>query len=376
MREGGREGGSVSIKMIYFRADQSQSSPMSSCRVLFVGGGLSSALAASMALQRLPLLEVTVWEKARGAGGRMATSRAQNINNSSVDLGAQYISASPKYYAANQEIYRDLLDNKIILPADTSRIEGMREDGREEGETRHFIVPDGMSSLVKYLFRQSGAQVQFGRRVAEINERNSSWTVRTVCGLEDNFDVVVVTSPVPQILGLEGDISQIISRDENIKTKLAGVSYSSRFVLGQFYSGRVDVGAPWSCKYITDHPIIRFIAVDNIKRNKPEDPTSILVHSTVQFGLENINKTHEEMKPILQEALHHLLPSLPPAEEVKSLKWLYSQVHRPYPGQPGAIALPAQPNLILAGDGFTWSNFDGCVQSARAVVELLSQYLE
>ena len=210
----------------------------------------------------------------------------------------------------------------------------------------------------------------------EISESNSSWRVRTACGLEDMFDVVVLTSPVPQILGLGGDISQIISGAGDIKTKLEGVSYSTRFVLGQFYSGRVDVGAPWSCKYITDHPIIRFIALDNTKRNRPQAPTSVLVHSTVQFGLENIQKSPEEMRPVLQEALHQLLPSLPPAEETKSLKWLYSQVHRPYPGQPGAIALPDHPNLILAGDGFSRSNFDGCVQSARSVVELLSKYLQ
>ena len=90
----------------------------------------------------------------------MATSRSQNINNCSVDLGAQYISATAKYYAANQEIYRDLLDNNIIVPADTSLMEGMREDG--EG-TKHFVVPEGMSSLVKYFLRQSGAELQFGR---------------------------------------------------------------------------------------------------------------------------------------------------------------------------------------------------------------------
>merc|ERR1711874_487869 len=102
------------------------------------------------------------------------------------------------------------------------------------------------SSLVKYFLKQSGADVQFGRRVEEISEKNSAWRVKTVCGLEDTFDVVVETSPGPQILALGGGISQIISRAEDIKTKLEGVSYSTRFVLGQFYSGRVDVGAPWS----------------------------------------------------------------------------------------------------------------------------------
>ena len=343
---------------------------MNSSRVLFIGGGVTSALAASMALERLPHLQVSVWDKARGAGGRMATSRSKNIPNCSVDLGAQYISATGQYYAAHHEVYRQLEESKVLVPADTNLMKGMRPD---KGETRHFTAPAGMSSVVKHFLSQSGAEVEFGRRVAEVTEVDSKWSVRTECGLEDVFDAVVLTIPTPQLLGLGGGISDIIHQQEDVKTKLESVTYSTRFVLGLFYSGPVDLGGEsWSCKYISEDPIIRFIAVDNIKRNRPQAPTSILVHSTVQFGLKNINKSHEEMRPLMLSALQQVLPSLPPAEELKSLKWLYRQVHQPYPGQPGALALGDLPSLILGGDAFTHSNFDGCVESAKAIVDHLA----
>ena len=57
----------------------------------------------------------------------------------------------------------------------------MREDRLGEGEkTEHFIVPDGMSSLVKHFFKKSGAELNFGRRVAEVNRRDSLWQARRI----------------------------------------------------------------------------------------------------------------------------------------------------------------------------------------------------
>ena len=82
-----------------------------------MGGGLTSA-ATSLQLQSVAGVGHTeVWDKARGAGGRMSTSRQELLSISvifhtksdtfvfrssgnkecRVDLGAQYISATPKY---------------------------------------------------------------------------------------------------------------------------------------------------------------------------------------------------------------------------------------------------------------------------------------
>ena len=148
---------------------------MSGSRVLLVGGGITSALTASILHESLPNLCLTVWDKARGAGGRMSTSRSSANPQSTVDLGAQYISASPQYYTQHQDIYKAMINDGIFVPANVSLIEGMREERLAEGEkTRHFVVPDGMSSLVKHVFKQSGAEMHFGKRISTINEQKIS----------------------------------------------------------------------------------------------------------------------------------------------------------------------------------------------------------
>ena len=69
---------------------------MSGASLLIVGGGVTSAITASLLAGHAPQLGVAVWDKARGAGGRMATSRGPTAG-SSVDLGAQYLSPGMKY---------------------------------------------------------------------------------------------------------------------------------------------------------------------------------------------------------------------------------------------------------------------------------------
>jgi len=350
---------------------------MSCARVLLVGGGITSAVTASMLAETQPHLRLTVWDKARGAGGRMSTARSSRYPGASVDTGAQYISSAPALYSQHLEIYQALLASGVLKPANISMIQGMREDRLGEGErTEHFIVPDGMSSLVKHFFRQSGAELNFGRRVAEVNRRDSLWQVRTECGLEDVFDAVVLTMPVPQVLQMAGDMPHLISEAPGVRPGLEAVTYSTRFVLGLYYDGAVDLGVDWACKYVTDNPVIRFVSIDNMKREKTNIPGSILVHSTVPFGLKNINRSHEEMKPVMMKALKEMFPNLPSTDDQKSLKWLYSQVHKGYPDSPGSVRLNDSPPLVLGGDAFTQSNFDGCIQSAKSIVTSISNVIK
>lgn len=51
------------------------------------------------------------------------------------------------------------------------------------------------------------------------------------------------------------------------KQQLESVSYSSRYALGLFYEAGAGIAVPWAAQYITDNPCIRFISIDNKKRN-------------------------------------------------------------------------------------------------------------
>merc|ERR1719474_1264521 len=208
----------------------------------------------------------------------------------------------------------------------------------EEG-TKHYVVPNGMSNLVKHFFKKSGVTVQSNRRISEVTEEGSRWVVKTECGLTDMFDMVLLTLPVPQLLALEGSVQSLLQASPDVLANLQKVSYSTRFV-----------------------------SVDNLKRGRSDLPTSVLVHSTVPFGLKNIQATPEEMKPVLLNGVKKMFPDWPEPEDVKSLKWLYSQVHHAYPDAPGSIILNQIPLMIAGGDAFTSSNFDGCVDSAVSIL--------
>lgn len=53
----------------------------------------------------------------------------------------------------------------------------------------------------------SGADLFFDRHVTGLYRRGASWEVQKKAGGSEMFDAVVLTMPVPQILQLEGDIT-------------------------------------------------------------------------------------------------------------------------------------------------------------------------
>lgn len=56
-----------------------------------------------------------------------------------------------------------------------------------------------------------------------------------------------------------------------MKDKLAQVKYSSRFAVGLFYPPSItNLNIPWRIYYVnkTENDCLRFLAVDNAKRNK------------------------------------------------------------------------------------------------------------
>ena len=56
------------------------------------------------------------------------------------------------------------------------------------------------------------------------------------------------------------------------------VEYSTRFVLGMFFNEPVDLGVDWSASYIGNHPILRFVSIDNLKRGLgDQSPTSVMI---------------------------------------------------------------------------------------------------
>lgn len=336
-------------------------------RILIVGAGLTGSLCAYLLRRELAhKLQLVIWDKARGAGGRMSTSRSPSDPNCIVDLGAQYITITPDYAQKHKTFYDELVSKDICKPL-CATVEGMV---MKEG-SYNLVTPQGVSSIVKYYLSQSDADVFYERHVTHINLRKGKWEVCRKSGSPENFDVVVLTMPVPQILQLQGDISELIK--ESQRRQLETVSYSSRYALGLFYETGTQIDVPWAAKYINDNPCIRFISIDNKKRNveSSEIGPSIVVHTSVPFGKEHLEQEKEAVQPLILKQLNSILPNLPQPKHVKCQKWRYSQVTEAFPDCPGQLTLHSKPFLLCGGDGFMHSNFDGCTESALQIVETL-----
>ncbi|CAM4594000.1 unnamed protein product [Caretta caretta] len=346
-------------------------------RVLIVGAGLTGSLCAALLRRELPQrpLRIVLWDKARDAGGRMSTSRSPHNPRCTADLGAQYITLRPAYAPKHQSFYEDLLAHDVLKPL-TAPVEGMV---MEEG-SHNFVTPQGISSIVKhYLTESAGADVFYEHHVTQICLRGGKWEVCKKTGSPEQFDIVVLTIPVPQILQLQGDIVNTIYRviKESQKQQLESVSYSSRYALGLFYEAGTWIDVPWAAQYITNNPCIRFISIDNKKRNieSSEFGPSVVVHTSVPFGIAHLEWDKEKVQPIILDQLENIMPGLPKPTSIKCQKWRYSQVTKAIPSCPGQMTLHMKPLLVCGGDGFTHSNFDGCIDSAICIVEALKTNL-
>ncbi|KAM9426846.1 renalase [Pholidichthys leucotaenia] len=339
-------------------------------RVLIVGAGLTGSLCACLLRRELQNIKIVVWDKARGTGGRMFTSRPPDASSHTADLGAQYVSATPAYAKSHHSFYEEIISAGVLRHLDCP-VKGLRND-----DSINYVTPQGMGSIVKHFLSQSGADLFLEHHVTALHRRGASWEVERKLGDSETFDAVVLTIPVPQILQLEGDVGRLLSVSQ--KQQLEGVVYSSRFALALFFPPDAVLDVPWGVWYVSDNRCICYVAVDSRKRGLEAAEIlgpSLVVHTSVPFGLEHLEREKEEVQPIILAELHKLLPNLPQPVSIKCHKWRYSQVLTAVPDCPGHMTILEQPLLVAGGDAFVHSNFDGCVESALSVIGALKAVL-
>lgn len=387
-------------------------------KVLLVGGGLTSAVLATFLADKK--VEVVVWDKAGRTGGRM-TSHRRVDGQGQVDLGAQYITATPTYKNSHDGFYKELISAGLLRSLVSSSnnqlvdkitrteigerviVEARKKTGvsislddkfwEEPFDSKepvnlvrssNYVAPLGAESIVNYFWRKSGLDVKSSHPLQQLDKVEEGWVAKSD-RKEEQFNCVVTTLPVPQLLGespapegvIGGNFLDIIKKDKPLFNNLSSVKYNTVFCLGLFYDTTLHekVGFNWKAKYFPLDPVVRYISIDNLKRGDLKSPTTISVQCQVSYSMENRHKSKGEMANLMMEHLVTLLPNLPPPSSILSHKWRYSQTSKPYPGEPGCVLLHNKPPLISAGDSFTHSNMDGCILSARITQEMVCQML-
>ena len=122
-------------------------------------------------------------------------------------------------------------------------------------------------------------------------------------GDSSSFDAVILTQPTPQIMDMVGAAGV----PSDVIAELGNVEYSSRFALAVYYDGdKIDYDSMLegaNAKYISGEPIVRFVALGNLKTDggsPPSSKLSVVVHTSGPFGKDNLEASKEEMVPLIE----------------------------------------------------------------------------
>lgn len=183
--------------------------------VAVIGAGISGA-ACAIQLQSLGF-EVQVYEKSRGASGRLSTRRTDAW---SADHGAQYFTARDPLFIeeVNRWIKLGLVEEwqpKLGVYKEGSWSESFSKDQR-------FVGTPEMTAPTKSLAKQ--LSVQYQTTICSMEKSNHGWTLSSLehGPLLKQFDYVVLAIPSPQVETLlknvTGDVSEL-TQCSNIATK-------------------------------------------------------------------------------------------------------------------------------------------------------------
>lgn len=320
---------------------------------IVVGAGISGLLAADE-LQSAGW-NVTVFDKGRGVGGRMATRR---VGEGTFDHGAQF-------FTARGERFSGLVDDWLGADAAAEWARGFAdaEGGPNEDGHPRYRGADGMTSIPKYI--ATGLDVRTGERVVRVDARDDVWEVVCESGLRAEGSALVLALPVPQALDLAS--SGKYRLPDRARTRLEAVSYDPCLALMVLLDGPSPVPEPGGMQ-VKGEPL-DFIG-DNQRKGISSVP-AVTIHagpgwSRSHYGDDEAVITGE----LISLAGDRLGTDFAPTVVDSSLaRWRYSWVTNSHP-DPFLAASEERP-LLFCGDAFGQPKVEGASLSGLATADYL-----
>ena len=313
-------------------------------RVVVIGAGLSGLTAARQLATGGH--DVTVVDKGRGIGGRLATRR---IGAATVDHGAQF-------FTARSSTFMSAVDGWV---ADGVVVEWCRGFSEPPDGYPRYAVPGGMSALAKHVAR--GLDVRTSTMVFALRRaERAPWSVAIDDGSSIDADAVVVTTPVPQALAIT------ITAGIELPDELRSVDYDRTIALLAVLDRPSAVPEPGAVQ--NGDPVFSMI-VDNVRKGVSNEP-ALTLHANAAWSLEQ----WDEPRPETSERLHHEAQrwlGLANIIESEVKRWRFATPQRTWPEPCWGAPDTAGP-LVLAGDAFAGPRVEGAWLSGLAAASFVA----
>lgn len=327
--------------------------------VLIVGAGLAGLMAAHELAAAA--LRVTLLDKGRSVGGRLATRR---IGGGLADHGAQFFTVRSAEFAALAERWQAV---GVVYRWSSGFSDGQRPASEYDGHPR-YAARGGMNALAKYLAAELGARVSIhtDTRVAALTAREKGWQVVTEHGAAVACRALLLTPPVPQSLALLGAASPLSAAD---RRALEQVAYAPCLAGLFVVDGRVDLPEPGALQR-PDAPISWM--ADNQRKGISPGARVITVHAGPDVSRQLYDQTDAQTLDYLGAALLPFLQTPDAIRQAELKRWRYALPTTLYPER---CLLVGPPFVAFAGDAFGEARVEGAALSGRAAGRALAEAL-
>ncbi|MEY2832760.1 MAG: hypothetical protein RLZZ574_2018, partial [Cyanobacteriota bacterium] len=296
-------------------------------------------------------INVTVLDKGKGIGGRLATRRMSYDNSTEgvFDYGTQYFSAKNPQF---QVWVNDWLKHGVIK-------EWCQGFGQSDGKPRYCGV-NGTRGIAEYLAQD--LDVHTNTKVVEIGY-DSHWLVKTEDEQQYQGEMLLLTLPVPQSLDLLDASLMVLPLD--VRFALENISYHRCITVLALLEKPSNIPAPGGIALENNY--LTWLA-DNHQKGISPDGYAMTLHASPGFSEDYWNSDDAEIAYKLLTTAADYLDS--PVIKYQVHRWRYS-LPKTFHSEP-YLALSEIP-LLMAGDGFVAPNIEGAALSGIAVGELIAK---
>lgn len=324
-------------------------------RIAIVGAGIGGLIAARALTDHG--LDVTLFDKSRGVGGRIATRRAPS--GVYFDHGAQYFTVRDHRFA---KYVCSWYGAGIIAPWH-GRIVEIR-DGQivaEKGDTPRYVAVPAMNSLARHL--ATDLNVVRETRITQMQRTSNGWLLHHDQGpIEKPFDYVLINCPPQQA-------AAILPTDCDLRKQLLNVTMDPCWTVMLEFEERLPID--FDGAFVHNSPL-GWIARDSSKPGRPEGCAWIL-HATGEWSWEHLEEDQDE---VLAELLDHFSEitgvHISEAVTMAAHRWRYAK-----PRQPLTVPCLWKPELSLGvcGDWCDGPRIEGAFLSGAALAGSLLRQL-
>lgn len=323
-------------------------------KVLVVGAGLSGLIAARTLADHG--VRVSVVEKSRGVGGRMATRRVDDAT--SFDHGAQYFTARDvlfRRYVNSWSMQGLVAQWPNNCSGTESRIVVLR-DGVIESESQsvqRFVAVPGMNAIGKYL--ESGLGVRFETQIAKLTPCEAGYRLEDEQGLpQGEYDRIVLAIPAEQAAELLRPFSSLADEVAAIRMNPCWA------VLASFDR---PITQAWAGAFLHDS-FLSWAARNSTKPGRATPSEDVVIHANPEWTLQHLESDPLDVaENMLGEfwRVTGLEPRTP--TRLQSHRWRYAIPAQAC--QQGCL-IDETRTLIACGDWASGSRVEGAFLSGMA----------